>query len=249
MNLKKILIIGATSSVAIKCASLWAKLFNAEFILIGRNSTKLKLVVQILKEINSDIDAEIHELDFMNFNEIQTKLNLIFEKHVIDIAIICHGHIGEQALCQEKIDENLKILSINGVSPVLFSEIIVKKMSQINYGSLAILGSVAGDVGKKSNYIYSSGKAMVSIYYEGLLHRFSKSNLHIVLLKLGPIDSQMSKNFKGSKILLTELDKAALSIVKAINEGRGIKYIPSFWYVLMYILRSIPMKILHKFDF
>lgn len=69
---------------------------------------------------------------------------------------------------------------------MLYAEALAKHMAQANHGTLVLIVSVAGDRGRKSNYVYGAAKGWVTRYAQGLQHRFAGTGVKIVLIKPGP---------------------------------------------------------------
>lgn len=82
----------------------------------------------------------------------------IYKGGIVDITLIAHGSLPFQEDCQNNLKVCNEALEINGLSPVLFAEAFVKHMEQADRGTLAIIGSCAGDRGRKSNYVYGAAK-------------------------------------------------------------------------------------------
>src|SRR5690606_6692309 len=91
----------------------------------------------------------------------------------IDLVLIAHGSLPDQIECQNNIQSCRDALEINGISPVLYAGAFAKEMEQANHGTIALIGSVAGDRGRKSNYVYGAAKGLVARYAQGLQHRFA----------------------------------------------------------------------------
>jgi decaprenylphospho-beta-D-erythro-pentofuranosid-2-ulose 2-reductase len=102
-------------------------------------------------------------------------------------------------------------------------------MEERNQGTLAIIGSVAGDRGKKSNYVYGAAKGLLARYVQGLQHRFAKSNVKIVLIKPGPTDTPMTAEMKAKGVKMASAEVVAQIIVVGINQGEAIIYAPKKW--------------------
>ncbi len=69
-------------------------------------------------------------------------------------------------------------------------------MIQQGFGTIAVISSVAGDRGKQSNYVYGSAKAGMTAYTDGLRNRLFAEGVHVVNLKLGPVDTPMTRDHK-----------------------------------------------------
>lgn len=248
-NKPRILIVGGTSVIAEHCARLWLKQQPCELILLGRDQDKLQRVINDLKVRAPHADIELQTLDFLNAAEIQDYINNINQKGAIDIALIAHGNLPNQTLCQNDLIQCQQALEINALSPVLFTEIIVKNMIERNHGKLAVIGSVAGDRGRKSNYVYGASKAMIDKYLQGLQHRLALigSAVTATLIKPGPTATPMTAGISG-KGKLASPEQVANDIVQGISRAKATVYTPGKWALIMLVIRNLPFFVFRKMD-
>lgn len=113
---------------------------------------------------------------------------------------------------------------------------------------MAVIGSVAGDRGRKSNYVYGAAKGLVSRYMQGLQHRFAGTSVQITLIKPGPTDTPMTSEMKMNGAKLASPVLVAKQIINGIEKGRRVIYTPSKWAIIMLIIRHIPNYIFDKMD-
>ena len=67
-----------------------------------------------------------------------------------------------------------------------------------------LLESIAGDLGKSSNCVYCASKGAVSIFLEGLSGRLHGTEVKIIDIKLGYVDTPMAASFdKGGPLWST----------------------------------------------
>jgi hypothetical protein len=165
---------------------------------------------------------------------------------VIDIVLIAHGDLPVQQSCEQDIHLAEAALQINGLSPALFAEAFAKQLAQQGHGTLALIGSVAGDRGRKANYVYGAGKGMVERYTQGLQHRFAYTDIKIVLIKPGPTATPMTAHLPSGR--LAAVDQVASAIVKAIEAGKPVAYVPAKWQLIMLIVQHLPRWIFHKLN-
>ncbi|MAW07804.1 MAG: short-chain dehydrogenase, partial [Halobacteriovoraceae bacterium] len=71
---------------------------------------------------------------------------------------------------------------------------------KLNKGSITVITSVAGDRGRQSNYTYGPAKGALSIYLDGMRHRFANPKVSVIDIKPGFIDTPMTLNFKKGLI-------------------------------------------------
>ncbi len=244
---KRIVIIGATSSIAEHCARDWVK-DTVELILIGRNLAKLEDIAADLRVRNPQSAIKTMTTHFSDPIAIQSLVDGIFAEGPVDIVLIAHGCLPEQTICQEDLSICQDALQINAISPVLFAEAFVKPMQKANHGSLAIIGSVAGDRGRKSNYVYGAAKGLIMNYVQGMQHRLANTAVKVVLIKPGPTETPMTASLQLPKSQLAKVDEVADLIVKGIQQGKTVVYAPKKWRIIMFVVKNLPNFIFNKIN-
>ena len=244
---KRIAIIGATSSIAEHCARQWAMQESVELILVGRNEKKLGVVYADLLVRSPKTKIETVVTNFIDPDAISKTVGSLFAAGSIDIALIAHGTLPDQKDCQNDLNLTQSTLEINGVSPVLYAEAFAQHMAKLNQGSIAIIGSVAGDRGRKSNYVYGAAKGLVTRYAQGLQHRFANTNISVTLIKPGPTNTPMTAAMKGSEKFATP-DEVAKLIISGIEAKKTVIYAPSKWWLIMMVIGHLPNFIFNKMD-
>ncbi len=135
-TIKRIAIVGATSSIAEQCARIWAQQDSVELILVGRSQKKLEVVSADLLVRSPNTKIELVTTDFIDPDAIQKTVDSLFAVSRIDIALIFHGTLPEQQDCQNNLALNFNALEINGISPVLYAEAFAQHMAKLNLGSI-----------------------------------------------------------------------------------------------------------------
>ncbi|NCV84419.1 MAG: SDR family NAD(P)-dependent oxidoreductase [Oxalobacteraceae bacterium] len=217
MSKKRIVIIGATSAIAEHCARLWAR-ESADFLLVGRDLARIQRVADDLRVRSPQSDIQTTQIDFLDVDAIAALAQQAAQS-AIDIVLIAHGDLPVQQNCEQDLHQAQAALQVNGLSPALFAEAFAKQLAQQGRGTLALIGSVAGDRGRKANYVYGAGKGMVERYAQGLQHRFATTGIKIVLIKPGPTATPMTAHLPSGG--LAKVDQVAHAIIKAIESGNG----------------------------
>lgn len=243
-----IAIFGATSSIAEHCARIWVE-HPCHLVLIGRDYNKLSIVADDLRVRCPDSTIEIIVNNHVSVDDINILMNNLWSKlSAIDIALIAQGSLSNQAICQNNLIECNNSFNVNAATPLLLCEAIAQKMEATQKGTLAIIGSVAGDRGRKSNYIYGATKGMIEVYTQGMQHRFANSPVHIALIKPGPTDTPMTAHLKNGNIKLATARSVAKDIVNGIKAKRRVIYTPRKWKIIMTIIKLLPFIIFKKLD-
>jgi decaprenylphospho-beta-D-erythro-pentofuranosid-2-ulose 2-reductase len=247
-NTKKIVIVGATSAIAEQCIRVWAKEAPAEIVLIGRDRDRLQIVAADLAVRTKATVVRVVEANFIDPSKVQETVSQICLGVQFDTVLIAQGMLPDQNLCQNDLKSVSDALSINAISPVLFAEAFARNMEKANKGTLVIIGSVAGDRGRKSNYVYGAAKGLVERYAEGLQHRLTKTAVRVVLVKPGPTDTPMTAHLKQAGASLATSEEVAIRIVRGIEQGKTLIYAPPKWALIMFVIRNIPKFIFNKID-
>jgi decaprenylphospho-beta-D-erythro-pentofuranosid-2-ulose 2-reductase len=238
--MQHIVIIGASSAMAEHCARLWTKEKSVRLTLVGRNLARTQRVADDLRVRSPQSSVHVMTMDFVNASEIKQTVKTITAGAPVDIVLIAHGILSDQSICQDDVQASYFALQVNGVSPVLFAEAFAKPMVEANHGTIAIIGSVAGDRARKTNYVYGAAKGLVSSYAKGMQHRLAHSGVKVVLIKPGPTDTPMTSILKVKGQKLAPVEQVAQDIVKGIACGKLVIYTPNKWKYIMLVVSHIP---------
>lgn len=245
--MKKILVIGATSAIAEQCARIWAARGDALY-LVARNQERLKAIASDLK-VRGAAQVDTYCIDL---NDIDSHIVLLDTAELamggIDTILIAHGTLSNQEICEKNVEDMLTEIKTNALSVIGLLTLIANRFEAKRAGSIAVISSVAGDRGRASNYVYGSAKAMVTTFTSGLRQRLAKSNVAVVTVKPGFVDTPMTASLKKG-LLWAKPDVVAEKIVKAIDTRKAEVYVPSFWMVIMFIIKMLPNKIFNRLQF
>jgi short-subunit dehydrogenase len=242
--MKRVVIVGATSRIAECCARRWASM-GAKLFLVARDQDRLQ-------KLKTDLGVRcghpeflggslFDALDFGSYPRLVQSADEFLGG--IDVVLIAHGTLPEQPACEQDLDLTRRALEVNGLSAVLLAEAFAMRMAPARNGTIAVIGSVAGDRGRRSNYVYGAAKALIHRYLEGMRHRLAPYGLQIVTIKPGPTDTPMTTNYKQPGVRLADPAQVADLIVDGIDRGRTTIYAPALWRWIMLVIRHIPERI------
>ena len=87
--------------------------------------------------------------------------------------------------------------------------------------------------------------AALSIFLQGLRNRLHKSGVQVLTVKPGFVDTPMTASLPKGPLWATP-EKVAEDIDKAIENKRNVLYTPSFWFLIMAIIKSVPESIFKR---
>ena len=237
--MRRILIIGATSAIATACAREWAAR-GAALFLVGRDAGRLTQVADDLRTRGGDV-VGTWVLDAIDTASHPAMLAAgVAALGEIDIALIAHGTLPDQAACERDPGRTVAELATNATSVIALLMALASVFVAQRRGTLAVITSVAGECGRASNYVYGSAKAAVSTFCDGLRIRLWRAGAHLVDVRPGFVATPMTAGLPLPQALVASPEKAARQIVAGIERGTDVVYAPGFWRWIMLAIRWIP---------
>jgi decaprenylphospho-beta-D-erythro-pentofuranosid-2-ulose 2-reductase len=163
----------------------------------------------------------------------------------LDVALLAHGELPDQGRCQDEPDEAARALELNLVATVALLTLLAREFEAQRSGTIAVISSVAGDRGRKSNYLYGAGKAGISVFLQGLRQRLHPAGVQVVTLKPGFVDTPMTAHLPRNP-LTSSPRRAGRAIYRAIESRRDVAYIPWFWRPVMALIRALPESVFKR---
>jgi decaprenylphospho-beta-D-erythro-pentofuranosid-2-ulose 2-reductase len=231
----RVLIVGATSAIAAEVARLYAGR-GASLVLTARNPERLAAVGDDLRIRGTTVETEV--LDVLDHDRHAAVVRRAFSAR-LDVALLAHGHLPDQERCQVEPREAARVLELNLVATVELLTLLAGEFEAQGSGTIAVISSVAGDRGRRSNYVYGAAKAGISVFLQGLRQRLRPAGIRVVTLKPGFVDTPMTAHLPRNP-LASSPRRAARAIYRAIEARRDVAYIPWFWRPIMALIRVMP---------
>jgi short-subunit dehydrogenase len=244
---KRVLILGATSSVATEVALLHAKRGD-HLHLVGRNPDKLDAVAAACAAAGAArVTSETADFSDLDANEdVIRKAEEALAG--IDVALIAHGDLGDQLASERTFSEAEKILRTNFLSAVSLLIPLANLMEAQSRGTLGVITSVAGERGRPRNYTYGAAKGALNVFLQGMRTRLYPSGVKVTTLKLGPTDSPMTRGH-DKHLLFGKPAGVARDIMAAMDAGKAEAYVPAFWGAIMPIVKNTPEQLFQLLPF
>ncbi len=236
--MRRILVVGATSAIAQEVSKRFAATGESLF-LVARDGAKLDAVAQDLR-VRGAAKVACAVLDVNDFERHEP---LILEANEaldgLDGVLIAHGTLPDQKACEAEFAVAERELKTNFLSVVSLLTPLANQFEAQRGGFIAVISSVAGDRGRQSNYLYGTAKGGVSLFLQGLRNRLHPAGVSVITIKPGFVDTPMTKDI-DKNALFAQPERVAAGIVKAVEQGREIVYLPPFWRAVMLLIRAVP---------
>ncbi len=245
---KNILIIGAASGIAEAVARRYAAQ-GARLFLVARNSHKLQVISADLAARGAK-EVQTFVMDANDSDRIPQMVAAAWQSFgTIDVALIAHGTLPDQQHTETDIAYTIAEFRTNAESVIACLAGLARRFEPQGKGVIAVIGSVAGDRGRASNYLYGSAKAAIDTYASGLRARLFRSGVHVLLIKPGFVATAMTSALNLPERLTATPESVARDIQRAIAKQQDVLYTPWFWNWIMLIIRWLPATIFKRMQF
>ena len=241
------IVVGASSSVAREFARVCAK-EGHHIIAAGRDLEDLERTAGELELLGSS-RARAVLFDATKYDEhalFVEKCKSEFAGHTINL-FVCFGSMIDQRDCEEDLTHLRTMTETNFLGVASLLESFAAPLQHQGAGHVVVLGSVAGDRGRRSNYHYGATKAALHTYLQGYRARMFKYGVHVMTVKPGFLDTAMTWGLPGLFLVESPV-KFARKVMSGARKGPDTLYLPWFWFVIMTIIRFIPERFFKKMN-
>lgn len=246
--MKRIIILGATSGIALEVQRLLARR-ACELLMVARSGRRLTeiqadlLVRGAARVLTYQADlscvaqhAGVFEFASRNFPDFDT-------------VFLAYGSMHEQKVAATSIPVLLEELQVNFVSAAAVVTLFAADLERRRTGCIAAISSVAGDRGRRPNYVYGAAKGGLSLFLQGLRSRLYPAGVRVITIKPGQVRTPMTDAL-ANRSHLADPREVAQDIVRGL-EGRSpdILYTPRIWRYIMSVVQLIPEGIFKRLSF
>jgi decaprenylphospho-beta-D-erythro-pentofuranosid-2-ulose 2-reductase len=237
--MQKIIILGATSTIAREVGRLMAKDGN-DLLLVARCGVRLAAIKADLLVRGARL-VQTFTADLQDISRHAEVLAWAKTCHPdFDTLFLAYGTLRNQGDCELSVDLMVEELSTNFVSAAALLTIFAKHFEERRSGCIAAITSVAADRGRRSNYVYGSAKGGLSIFLQGLRSRLYPSGVRVITIKPGPVKTAMTDHLPRTRIF-ADVSDVAKDIHRALKQrSPEVLYTPWQWRSIMAAIRMIP---------
>jgi len=239
-----LLIIGAGSDITRPLAYLYARAGYGIY-LASRNLDRLERTANDIR-IRYNVPVNAYRFDVTETTTHQSFYNALPVKPA---GVIClAGILGEQKESEVNFEAAKNVIDANYTGLVSIIHIIAQDFEMRKEGFIVGVSSVAGERGRKSNYVYASAKAGFTAFLSGLRNRLYPANVHVLTVHPGFVRTKMIEGRKTPDIITAMPDRVAHDIFNAQQKKVDFIYSKWFWRYIMFVFTMIPESIAKKLD-
>lgn len=250
MTMSSWLILGATSPIAREFARV-AAAGGADLVLAGRDREDMERSAadirirtgRAVSVVDFDaLDSAAHEAFVRRFEEEGGD----GERGGPFGVFVAFGTMPSQTEIDSAPTLGAEVITANftGAASIL---LWLRPVLERRKGVVVVLGSVAGDRGRASNFTYGAAKAGLHTFLQGLRIVLDRAGVRVINIKPGFIDTSMSwGSVKDGPLMASPRALAERALKLADGKGEGESYFPWFWFFIMTIIKSVPYRIFRK---
>lgn len=246
--MKKIVILGATSAIAQAVERLMAA-DGAELLLVGRSAERLQALQADLLARGAAV-VFIHAADL---GECSQHARILERARAdlggFDTVLLAYGTLLEQAACQADPALAAREIHVNFTSAAGLLTLFGEDLRLRGGGTLAVVTSVAGDRGRRPNYVYGAAKGGLSLFAQGLRSRLHPFGVRVLTIKPGLVDTPMTAHLPRSPLMAAPAT-VGRDIYRALRRSSPeVLYTPWYWKWIMLAVRAVPERWFKKLSF
>ena len=161
-----------------------------------------------------------------------------------DVSLFALGDTGAEGAFLDAAEvARVHAVNFGGIAALLSH--LLPTLRHRRGAAIAFLASVAGDRGRRGNFVYGSAKAALDAYAQGLRALLHPEGISVTTVKLGWVDTRLAYGLAPPRLALGP-ERAARAVRRAVRRRRDVVYVPWPWRVAMLLLRAIPEPIFKR---
>jgi decaprenylphospho-beta-D-erythro-pentofuranosid-2-ulose 2-reductase len=238
-RMKKVVVLGATSGIALEVQRQLAHR-ACELLLVARSAERLAA-------LQSDLLARgaaqvlTYSADLSLVAQHEAVMDFAQDRFPdFDTVLLAYGSMRNQKDSESSIAILSQELQVDFVSAAAILTLFASVLERRGTGCLAAITSVAGDRGRRSNYVYGSAKGGLSLFLQGLRSRLYPGGVPVITIKPGPVQTPMTDGLPHAAHF-ADAQRVARDIVRALERrAPDVLYTPRIWRYIMSGIKAIP---------
>jgi decaprenylphospho-beta-D-erythro-pentofuranosid-2-ulose 2-reductase len=242
---QKVVILGATSAIAEAAARHWAA-DGASIHLVGRKAAQIADTAADLRVRGArETTFQVADLgnEALQPEVVETALRGLAGPP--DLVLLAWGTLPDQEQVLQDAVAAGEVLRVNFVSAAQYVLRFAEAMRPQRRGTILVIGSVAGDIGRAKNFVYGAAKGGLEIFCEGARRRFRADGVRVIVVKPGFVDTPMTAHLPKNAMFATA-PQIGQRVYHAARWASGPVYAPGWWRLVMTLLRALPRRVMDR---
>lgn len=245
-SVESVLLLGGTSEIGTTTVrALVASRGASRVVLAGRDPDGLETHARQLRDLGAD-RVDVVEFDARALEDHAGVVDKTWSTYGdFDVVVLAFGTLGDQFAAERDPAEARRIVDTNYTGAVSAGLHVAQRLEEQGHGALVVLSSVAGERGRRSNYVYGSSKAGLDTFAQGLGDRLHASGVHVLVVRPGFVHTRMTAGLEAAPFATTPA-KVARQVLRGLDRRAHLVYAPPVLRSVMLVLRNLPRAIFRR---
>ncbi|MFH9953103.1 decaprenylphospho-beta-D-erythro-pentofuranosid-2-ulose 2-reductase [Streptomyces roseolus] len=235
---QSLLLLGGTSAIGLATARRLIARRTRTVWLAGRPSPELAAAAGSLRALG----AEVHVVPFdaLDTDVHAERLGQVFAEGDVDLVLLAFGVLGDQARDESDPAAAVRVAQTNYTGAVSAALVCAGALQAQGHGSLVVLSSVAGERGRRADFIYGSSKAGLDVFAQGLGDALHGTGVHVMVVRPGAVRAARPAGRPEPTPLSTTPEAVAGAIELGLRRRSETVWVPAPLRLVASALRHVP---------
>jgi decaprenylphospho-beta-D-erythro-pentofuranosid-2-ulose 2-reductase len=239
------LVLGGSSDIGLATARALAQRGTRTVVLASRQPDDAGALAL---RASGATTVETVAFDALETDAHETFVRDVFERFGdIDVVVAAFGVLGDQGAAEKDAAAALDVARTNYVGAVSVLLPVAERLRDQGHGTIVVLSSVAGERGRRSNYVYGSSKAGLDVFCQGLADRLRPEGVRVLVVRPGFVRSKMTAHLDPVPLSTTP-QAVATAVLDGLDRGSDVVWVPSVLRWVMLGLRHLPRALFRKLE-
>jgi len=239
------LILGGSSDIGLAIARVLAQRGTRAIVLASRHPDDVEAAAL---RASGATTVETAAFDALETDGHEAFVRDVFERSGdIDVVVVAFGLLGDQLAAEKDPAAAVQVARTNYVGAVSVLLAVADRLREQGHGAIVALSSVAGERGRRSNYVYGSSKAGLDVFCQGLADRLRPDGVRVLVVRPGFVRSKMTAHLDPVPLSTTPQAVAA-AVLDGLDRGSDVVWVPSSLRWVMLGLRHLPRALFRKLE-
>lgn len=239
-----ILLLGGASDMGLAIVEEFLHRGPARVILAARNSDSLDDAIERMTAAGAS-DVDVLEFDAVDTASHPKVIEEAFSKGDVDLAVVAFGILGDQEEQWQDQAKAVAAANINFTGGVSVGVLLGQYMKRQGHGQIVAMSSVAGQVVRRSNFVYGATKAGFDGFYRQLGEALRDSGVRVLVVRPGQVRTNMTKGLADAPLTVNKEDVAA-AVARAVDNNKTVIWVHPLFRFVMMVLAHVPAPIMRK---
>jgi len=183
--------------------------------------------------------VDVLEFDATAFDTHPGVIDAAWQLADVDVAIVAFGLLGDAEQLWQDQAAAVRIAQVNYTGAVSVGVLLGQRMKAQGYGQIIAMSTVAGELVRRTNFVYGSTKAGLDGFYRLLGDALAPFGPKVLVVRPGQVRTRMSAHVKEAP-LTVDPDQLATQVVDAARKGEKLIWVPAPFRFVMIALKHIP---------